>query len=102
MLMLLSAFLLAMSARIIDDLFRSMYAEATLPSLTQFYLSAKYWALAIPLAYLFPSLIAWKRKGDIGLQYITLVSHFLSVIMMFLVVFGILFPILTTTFRLSQ
>jgi hypothetical protein len=102
MLLLIASFMTATSARIIHDVFHEMYGTATLPELTMFYLGARAWALAVPFAFAILGAFVWKRKGDVGLQYVSVVAHLVTVGMMFMVVFGIVFPFLTTTFGLSR
>ena len=97
-----SAFAVVM-ATIMRNLFFAMYSDAKHPIITEIFLAADRWGFIIPLFVVIPSCICWS-KGDLQKHgpLLMITMHILTIAIMVIIVCGMLCPLLTTTWGLTE
>lgn len=89
-------------ATIMRSLFFAMYSDVKHPVITDIFLSVDRWGCFVLLVTIVPSYFSWS-KGHIqkhGL-FLMISAHILTIAIMVIVVCGMLWPLLTTTWGLS-
>ena len=103
LLLVCTASFAVVMATIMRNLFFAMYSDAKHPIITEIFLAADRWGFIIPLFVVIPSCICWS-KGDLQKHgsLLMAISQLLTIAIMAIIVCGMLWPLLTTTWGLTE
>jgi hypothetical protein len=90
-------------AKIMENLFFAMYSDATHPWITKTFLLAGTWGFIVPLPLEIAVYLRWnKGRLESDAPLLIVIMHLISLAVMAVIVLGMLWPLLTTTFGMGK
>lgn len=89
-------------AKIMENIFFAMYSGAVYPRITEIFLLADKWGFIVPLLPAIAVYTSWhKGRLESKASFLIVIMHLISVIVMAVIVLGMLWPLLTSTFEMG-
>jgi hypothetical protein len=90
-------------AKIMETIFFAMYSDAAHPWITKIFLLAGKWGFIVPLPPGIAVYMRWdKGRLESDAPLLIVIMHLISLAVMAVIVLGMLWPLLTTTFGMGK